>query len=312
MECALILVKPNDYMQEICAIVETIISKNELEVVKKKELRLTQEQLNSSFTTKADRKQFVEFMLSGNVTAYLVRGENAVTKAKRVKAQIRKIWGRKKNEINNILHSADEGVEYYLQFTVCFPELDIKEYCGYVDFEVNVEEQDDKTLKEIVNESNAITGIVYTDNKIDELKRGRLPSNPKCIWGRKYEFTYGGRSYELIAYAREIIDKNFERLQDMITYVNTLGGFVALKNYSINYFNGSFLEYLKESGVKAAFATPASGSLFLSRNLQEYFESFNFVVLHGGGQNIPPYSITNSKKTLELLMNRVESTDERE
>ena len=305
MEYSLLVIKPNSFIDEISKLVEWQMTEFGIGVVKKKTMHLSREQLDEAFTTKADRSEFVNYMGSGAVNVYLVCADYAVQKLKELKEKIRKMWRMGKSDLNNIVHSSDEGIEYYKQFHVCFPELDIIDYPGYVDFHVRLTQQNYSQIKETIErKTDNVLSIIYNKDNAKLAKEIYDERHSNCIFGKEIEFEFKDIPYKIICYGKKMVDQEFKCIKDATSYFASMRGFTALNSLSLDRFDDNFLFYLKKNGVDAAFATPAADSLFLSRNIQEYFESHDFVAIHGGESDERIFEVTDSKKTYDKLMGR--------
>ena len=302
MEHSIIIIKPHQDIDEISNIVEDQIFKNGLSIIKKIRIQFTEKEIDICFASKIERSKFIRYMTSDYVNVYLVKGIYAISKAKKIKKSIRYIFGVDKDVLRNVVHTSDEGMEYYIQFTTCFPEFSIARYCGYADLDVRVDEKNfDNVLRIIENQNiDCVAAITYERNFVDHIT---IIKSENVYYGCIHYFAYGEQSYDVVSYSRvPIIQRDFATINQLVEESIRYEGFVALRNQSINGYTKKFLNYIKDTGVKAAFATPASNSLFLSRNLQEYLECSNFIPIHGSGYGILPSSITVSQKTFESLL----------
>lgn len=131
---AILLLKPSLLIAELHNCLIEQLSLANLKLVANKTIRLTHEQVEKTFTTLlCDKNSFYEYMTSDDVEVFLVRGNNAITKAKLIKYQIRALYGVGRFDLHNFVHSADEGLEHYLQFKCFFPEMNLDEYRGFAD-----------------------------------------------------------------------------------------------------------------------------------------------------------------------------------
>lgn len=77
-------------------------------------------------------------MCSGEVILLLVYGEYAINKLIAIKRAIRANYGLDCNDMKNLIHSADLGNEFFVQFTGLFPDLDPVKYSLYADMNVRL------------------------------------------------------------------------------------------------------------------------------------------------------------------------------
>ena len=102
-----------------------MIIKYNLEVVKSKKIFLNKELVKSCFRLREGTERYLS---SGISIVLLVSGEDTRFKLYKLKNKIRKKY--KCTNLLNLLHSADDGLEYDRQFNVFFPNLNLSKFTG--------------------------------------------------------------------------------------------------------------------------------------------------------------------------------------
>lgn len=170
------------------------------------------------------------------------------------------MWrGVSRFDLCNLIHTSDEGLEYYLQFRCCFPEKDVRCYCGYADAAISV--RNEKKQFVLANTIDMNRNVEY--------------------YGVSKKFIYNGTVIELISYITDnIIIKN-SNIEEFINQTNKQGGFISLGVMPIEVYSDSIFNELSSRGVQAAIVFDNSFTLEQSKNLQDYLEKYDMIPLGG-------------------------------
>jgi nucleoside diphosphate kinase len=256
-----------------------------LEVCKQKTTFLTKKQVNQSFSTLLNRNEYNDYLSSGLVDIFIVKGNCAIQKAKEIKNKIRDNYSVNSKMINNLIHSSDEGLEYYLQFTCCFPEHDIKHFSGYADM-----------LATKGDESELMQSIIC-DPTVNMINVKQL-----LLLVQPYEIYFNHSRIQCLLYSKEICHiASFNCIEQCVEAAKERQGFVAIDLFGIE-VNSPTLSQMQKKGVIAAVAFDSRYCLDYSKDLQEIIEECGLLAI-GGSFTLSDFGLitVSENKFIETL-----------
>lgn len=180
MEHALLIIKPDTLERNLEREILDWLAWENFEVLDSRRVRLSVQEVLETHVEK--RERYLAYMTRGDTLALLVRGDEVISRARFLKADIRKHFGT--SGIENLIHTTEAGNEYERQMALFFPHADPRIYSGYADLFAKVEGADPK------------------DRLIPELERLSISSTVRrlvlCVrWGdaNRVQETIGKYSY---------------------------------------------------------------------------------------------------------------------
>ncbi|MEM2250872.1 MAG: nucleoside-diphosphate kinase [Candidatus Hadarchaeales archaeon] len=133
MEWTCLIVKPDGVMRGLVEEVKRRIEKSGLKIVKEKRMRLTREKAEALYEVHRGKDFFgplINFMISGDIVAMIVEGENAIQIVRQIvgptnpsnapKGTIRGDFGTSTRE--NVVHASDSPESARYEISLLFPE----------------------------------------------------------------------------------------------------------------------------------------------------------------------------------------------
>ncbi|MEM2678848.1 MAG: nucleoside-diphosphate kinase [Candidatus Hadarchaeales archaeon] len=133
MEWTCLIVKPDGVMRGLVEEVKRRIEKSGLKIVKEKRMRLTREKAEALYEVHRGKDFFgplINFMISGDIVAMIVEGENAIQIVRQLvgptnpsnapKGTIRGDFGTSTRE--NVVHASDSPESARYEISLLFPE----------------------------------------------------------------------------------------------------------------------------------------------------------------------------------------------
>ena len=163
-EHALFVTKPGPLREEVLEVLGHSLACVGLAVIARVRRRLSAGDVRARF--KYAGPEYVELWTRGDCDALLVRGFDAPVHALRIKDALREEFGRRREELYNLLHLCDTGWEFVNQFELFFPERDIRCCAGFGDLLIPSSEPQ---LEAVLSQSSAgaIGLIDGTSGEID-------------------------------------------------------------------------------------------------------------------------------------------------
>lgn len=285
MEHVLIMIKPGQHKKNIHEELMYELESHKLEVCKIKTTYLTKKQVDQNFSTLLNRNEYAEYLSSGLVDIFIVKGDCAIDKAKKVKNKIRAKYSVSSKMIKNLIHSSDEGLEYYLQFTCCFPEYDIRHFPGYAD---------------MLASFPCNTGLMRAhicDATVDMADIQQLH-----LFVRPYEICVNRSHTQCLLYSKEICYiPAFKCIEECIEAAKEKQGFVVVDLFGAE-VTDSMMTQMQKKGVIAAIAFDSRYCLDYSKDLQEIIENCGLLAIGGSFTLSDSGLITISeKKFIEIF-----------
>lgn len=120
MEHTLIMIKPGFARERIINAVKSLVKWEEITIEYEYYKRFTEEQIQRAFFSAfVNKKEYIKYLSSDYMYVMLVRGNNCYQKMRIMKRCIRNQYGLDSSDMKNILHTADDGIEFYLQYSIC-------------------------------------------------------------------------------------------------------------------------------------------------------------------------------------------------
>lgn len=115
-EYGIAVLKPDGNKQHIKEHLFSILKLKGITVVETSDKRLTRYEVEKNFAANSvPFDDYVDYMTSGYCHAILVHGYKVGLRLQELKKSFREQYGFTKESIANVLHTSDQGVEYYLQ-----------------------------------------------------------------------------------------------------------------------------------------------------------------------------------------------------
>lgn len=141
MEYGLFVIKPDGLRRKIEKDFDKLLSERNFGIVKKKMKQLTPQDIMKNYFFQSTAN--IQYLCDGPVKAYFVDTErqNSADDIYALKMDFRLRYGIHKNEFYNLLHSSDEGLEFYLQRKLFFREYDNGDYSFGTDMLIDCEDE---------------------------------------------------------------------------------------------------------------------------------------------------------------------------
>ena len=179
-EYNIFLIKPDGIQQKVLNEFGMLCQNERIEIMDTRYIKIEPSEVQWLFNTGNDSLEYGSYMGRDSVLVGICRGKNAFEKTRDIKYQIRKEHGVLEC-MENLLHTAEPGVEFERQFCRFFPDLDIRQFglgCDlYTGRSWNFE-----CLKELDQLSNLHTiGLCCNEVSARDMARNQ--------WQDQFEFT---------------------------------------------------------------------------------------------------------------------------
>lgn len=130
MEYVILMVKPGFYNDNLISHIKDELDRYNLKVIKEFFKRFSIKDCQRCFYANfVDKEKYYEYISSKEMYIMLVSGDNCNKYAREIKAHIRNEQKLDHTHIENILHTTDDGLEFYHQYKIC-PELHDLDLCN--------------------------------------------------------------------------------------------------------------------------------------------------------------------------------------
>jgi len=287
MEHALMLIKPGRHRKGILEELTYELNSHKLDICMTKTMHLSREQVEVNFSTLLNRDEYIDYMTSGLVDVFIIKGIHAIEKAKIIKNKIRKKHMVDSKMINNLIHSSDEGLEYFLQFTCCFPNVNIKLFTGYADM--------------LATDENKLSSMqaVICDPTVDahSVKYSRF-------FVHSYEVFVNQSIVRCLTYTKRSCNKaSFKYVEECVYESKENQGFVAIDLFGVDNTKIA-IEQLPEKGVIAANVFDSRYCLDDSKDLQEIINEYDLISIGGSYMLSNTGLITISENTFTEILKK--------
>ncbi|MBG9910478.1 hypothetical protein ABD83_03120 [Bacillus xiamenensis] len=246
-EYGIICIKPDGMKKQgLEKRVVSYMHEKNLTIVEKRNVHLTREQVHYYFHTIFMDHTYADYLSSGKMTVFLAKGENTAYKLRRIKVELRASYGLDSSTMKNMLHSVDHGCEYYDQFSLYFPKLSRKYYCGYADLTIEMKhyEQPQKLIHILETQTNlSWGGFICSKHQVDHIQ-SLHSTKINMLFGMRREFKYRNKLFHLIGYVKE--PQHLLDIEDGMT-IDQFIHFIKSKNGSV------ILDYVERSDLTVGF-----------------------------------------------------------
>jgi nucleoside diphosphate kinase len=298
-EFGIIILKPDGNKKGVYDKLKNKISENKLEIVKEKRLSLPKQIILEKFTSPFDMNIYSDYLSSGEVTAFLVKGNMAALNLRKLKIDFRKEYGYTSKDMENLVHSIDPGNEYFAQFPVFFPELDVLEYSFCADLTIEVDCDEKEVLKRLENlehKSNLkFVGIVdKVENRNNVLKKFHYSDRElRTFLGLSKQFSFENKDIEIIGYLPEKIKSSPDiprevltgTIEDYFKWIKSNKGVCILGYLPYHEHSSDFLYKLKKLGLSGVIVYDQRNSLYEAEELEDIVCDLELACLGGSGKS---------------------------
>ncbi|MEK5521654.1 MULTISPECIES: nucleoside-diphosphate kinase [Heyndrickxia] len=301
-EHGLVILKPDGVQKGIEEELIKELKSNDIKIVHVSKRQLTKLQVLESFTSDFNMDIYSDYISRSDVIGYLVKGHYAGQKLRDIKQQIRSNYGYTSRNMENLIHTADHGNEYYFQFKQFFPELDIVKYSKFGDMNLRIdgdEQEITNTLLSLSEESNlSWVGIVTSIDRVlktKEVIRELRNLSFNCIIGVSATHNFNGEILEIIGYLppsftyTDYDNLSIEKIvsfEDFAAWINDLGGLMVLGYTSTSKINLLLLNVLKRYMIKGITIYDARRDMRQIEDLEELVEDKAGMLFSGGTAGI--------------------------
>lgn len=273
MEFSLVVLKPG-YKKEHINILKKELRQENLKIYSKFHKTFSEKEIETFFSTSLNLAAYKKYMTSAPCMIFLIGGRLCSYKLRHIKKRIRKRYNVDSTMINNIIHSSDDGIEFYLQSMACEEELKL----------------------------NKIVLNGFADMCVFEAKRGKIKSDINALifrdmqmCDRKYlnEYDYiGFESY---------VNYNEKKIK-IINYYYDTNRYISAVYFENNLYDDiDCLKYLDiNMEVKGIVLYNEQVSLMIVEEVEDYLEQNlpNWFIIGGDGVTIGEY---NYNRFLEAI-----------
>lgn len=181
----LLLIKPDGVKKNIDKILENILEQRNIEIIEKKKLLLKKSDMQENFYYQLLTYQ--TYMCEGEIIVYLLMcvDFDIAYHIYTIKNSIRNMFNITNKETRNLIHGANNGMEFFRQRNLFFPEYRNIKYSSYADMLVlvnNYKEERSKLIHKIENSNLEKVCFVINENDflrtkhqiITDFKNGNL------------------------------------------------------------------------------------------------------------------------------------------
>lgn len=277
--------------------IKDTLNEEALEVVIEKKMILNKESVKHAFVSPFDKNIYWDYICRGESIVLLIKGKNAGYKLFKIKYEFRKKYGFSKDNMENLIHTADPGNEYYIQYKMFFPECPIIKNTLYADMQVIIKnERHIKEIKDLDIYSNiSYLGFVVDKigliNKCLEVTNGL--KNIKFLFGIKKSFALENNIITLIGYIPEKYKNNYDYIKDVfqisdifqfINIIKAVNGSIILDYMSYEKITPQSLTFYKSLGINCVTIYDPRYTLEEVYQLEDLIE-YSFKMNLTGGSN---------------------------
>lgn len=248
-EYGLAIIKPDGVKKEINSLLEEMLEKEKLETVVIKKVKLLKEEVMNNFTSDFDIEKYSNYISSGDITGYLVKGHYSGQILRDLKQKLRLKFGYTSIDMENLIHTADNGNEYNFQFKLIFPELNISEYSKFADMNLKFDGNINNLLKDLenLNDNSNLSwiGITLKHEDLTALEYIEDKYSFGMLIGIVKEFQVLSNKVNIIGYIEPELLKN-DKIVSKLTEIDNLSDYSSL----IQQNNGiTVLDYIVQERI---------------------------------------------------------------
>lgn len=294
-EFGIAVLKPDGNKIKIKEKFISLLELNGIEIIDINTLRLTEKDIRECFAPNAvPIDEYIKYMCSGDVQAILVQGKKVGNKLQKIKKTFREMFGISNAVTANMLHTSDQGVEYFLQFPIFFPHLCVEKYCSNSDMHVVVQNEKLDELIRIEKETNlSYVGLVLkAGQNCNVIKQyNQLSAKLTVFSGVSKPFSHNNLMLDIIGFLpkrfNEITDTTFTHnhltIHDYIGYIESLGGFLVVDYIPFNEFTEELIKMLSSIGIQGVMTYDPRRTLYETEILEDLIIDAGMV--NTGGTN---------------------------
>lgn len=305
-EYAILLLKPDGTEKGMLPEILRIISKYGLEEVRRRTFHLSYHEARDIFIH--SHKLFTDYITRDKVTAVLLYGKNAVHKLRLLKPKIRKHF--QCDEVENLIHSPDSGMEFLIQSKVFFPDIPISGIPPYADFYAKVSFPDEDTkfvnkMKQLQQKVKAAAFVLpnFRYNDLQDRLMAFAKSDESTLHitlALEYYTIYKDYEFKVVAYYplgtqisnyHEHCKPFYPYIKELTALIRASGGLplIAPTDHLFGY-KSEYYDALKQEGLFGAMIYHPAYSLketaFL---LEEIMGKGHGYLISGGSCGITPF-----------------------
>ncbi len=319
-EYGLIILKPDGVKKNLIGKLISLIINNKLKIIQIREKMLYESDIYNYFTSPFNSDIYAKYMTSGPIIAILVFGTSAGIKLRNIKAEFRERHGYSSKNMENLVHSADHGNEYNLQFNLLFPEKNICSYSAYADLAVSIDGHDNNIIsdiKKIQNDTNlSCIGLKIPaerkSNVIDQYYKS-TDKELKLIYGITKEFNFMNRNIEIVGYlpfTTEItpnisINSLNSSISEYIKWIISNGGIPILGYIPYYEIDERFLINLKEQGLCGVHIYDIRRTLYEAEELEDIVYDNELIYIGGSNGIVKPGDVSIGKYEFDLFTSKL-------
>lgn len=261
-EYGIVVLKPDGNNTAIKEQLISLLKNDDFLIIEESDRRLSKEEVENHFAPNAvPIEEYTAYMTSSDCHAILVYGNKVGFRLQELKKTFRERYGLKKENTTNIIHTSDQGVEYFQQFPVFFPNLSLLQYCSVADMNVKLNKYDMNELFQIEEETNlSYLGIILDSNQsCDLIKKYRANGGMlNLFYGIRRTFIWQSIEMSIIGYLPMKYDEVPESIigeksEDIVIFTNkiiNLNGYLVLDYLPYEMFAVDLYNYLRSLNIR--------------------------------------------------------------
>lgn len=290
------------------------IAFHEMQYIVEKEVMLSSEEVERNFiANNVCIDEYISYITSGLCCAVIVRGTNASFKLQQLKKSFREKFGYSSKHTRNLIHTVDQGNEYYQQFNVFFPDLDIRAYSTYGDLTIHACSNHEETIAKLkaVEKSTNLShvGLLYPLSCSNERIVNYKTKGVKLggVEGIYCNVTFKEKACRIIVYLQyghkdEItVDENFN-VEELIGYFKRNGAKIFMDYVDYQVVTDEFIESLVFYGFDGIVTYDPRHSLEVVEELEDRIIEAGLTNIGGSNNVVPPATlIIGQQEVIEFL-----------
>ncbi|WDV44730.1 hypothetical protein PV797_14555 [Clostridiaceae bacterium M8S5] len=296
-EYGILIIKPDGNKYAIYEKVKQRILENNLDVVYEKKLKLSKQLVLEKFTSPFDMDIYSDYLSSDEVTAFLVKGKKTAYNLRKMKIDFRAEHGYTSKDMRNLVHSVDPGNEYYNQFPVFFPELNMIEYSFCADLTITLNCNNNEALNRLdyldkVSNLEYIGIIDKYNNENDILEKFHKENRSiRTFLGLSKEFEFEGKNIQIIGYLPENIKKinnipeyiKDGNIETFFNWIKLHKGICVLGYLPYHEHSTEYLKKLTKYGLDGVIVYDPRSTLYEAEELEDIVCDLNLACFGGSG-----------------------------
>lgn len=298
IEYGIIVLKPDAMEKAMLNNLIDLLKNLNFEIIRVKNVTLSYDDVIQHFASNFNPVVYAEYMSRREVGVILIGGERVGKELGVIKNTFRKRFGYSSDNMENLVHTVDQGNEYFRQFKLFFPELDLVSYTKYADMNIVSRKNEHETIAElkfldkesslswaaVVQETGTICRVVEKFKVVKD----RL----NVLLGLKHLCTYkNSKKIIIIGYFPEDITvtpyhaflNEGTSFFEYIQWVKGLGGIAILDYIPLEEVELEMLLDLKKAGMHGVNIYDPRRSITEAEELEDIIESVAGLLFSGGG-----------------------------